>query len=51
MDSFKLSEFWVQPAHNKLELNDKVYKVEPKIMEVLCFLVKHQGQVLSLIHI
>ena len=47
MDSFKLSEFWVQPAHNKLELNDKVYKVEPKIMEVLCFLVKHQGQVVS----
>jgi DNA-binding winged helix-turn-helix (wHTH) protein/Tol biopolymer transport system component len=47
MDSFKLSEFWVQPAHNKLESNGKVYKVEPKIMEVLCLLVMHQGQVVS----
>ena len=47
MDSFKLSEFWVLPAHNKLESNGKVYKVEPKIMEVLCFLVKHKGQVVS----
>ena len=45
MKSFKLAEFVVHPAHNKISLGDKTTKIEPKIMQVLCFLVERQGQV------
>ncbi|ABE56595.1 transcriptional regulatory protein-like protein [Shewanella denitrificans OS217] len=47
MVSFKLAEYLVYPEHNKLELNGVQVKVEPKIMEILCFLIQHRGQVIS----
>jgi DNA-binding winged helix-turn-helix (wHTH) protein/Tol biopolymer transport system component len=37
--------------HNKIILKNKEFKVEPKVMEVLCFLVQEQGKVLSREHI
>ncbi|KGJ90638.1 winged helix-turn-helix domain-containing protein [Colwellia psychrerythraea] len=45
--SFKLGAFLVQPEHNKLTTNEGEFKIESKIMQVLCYLVKHKNQVVS----
>jgi len=47
LKSYQLGEYLVQPKHNKLKLNDVEYKIEPKIMQVLCFLVQHKQEVVS----
>lgn len=47
VDSFDLGEYLVLPQHNKLILNDDEYKVEPKIMQVLCYLIAHKKEVVS----
>jgi DNA-binding winged helix-turn-helix (wHTH) protein/Tol biopolymer transport system component len=45
--SFKLGKYLVQPEHNKIRLNDEVFKIEPKIMQVLCCLVENKREVVS----
>ena len=47
LKSYKLGAYLVQPKHNKLKLNETEFKIEPKIMQVLCFLVQHKQEVLS----
>lgn len=49
--SFSIREYEVHPQHNKIIFKNKEFKVEPKVMEVLCFLVQEQGRVLSREHI
>jgi DNA-binding winged helix-turn-helix (wHTH) protein len=46
-NSFRISEYLILPQHNKLVLGDKEYKIEPKIMQVLCYLVFHKHKVVS----
>lgn len=45
--NFQLNDYLVCPQQDKITCKDKVYKLEPKIMQVLCLLVKCQGEVLS----
>lgn len=48
MDSgFIFDHYRVYPQHNKIISENKVTILEPKIIQVLCFLVHHQGEVLS----
>ena len=47
MGNFKLGTFLVQPAHNKLKKNEDEFKIESKIMQVLCYLVQHKYEVVS----
>ena len=44
---FLVGDYNVQPTHNKIRLNDQEFHVEPKIMQVLCYLVEHAQQVIS----
>jgi len=44
---FKLGAYLVLPKHNKLILNGNEFKLEPKIMQVLCYLIAHKGEVVS----
>jgi DNA-binding winged helix-turn-helix (wHTH) protein/Tol biopolymer transport system component len=46
-NSFRLGEYLILPQHNKLVLGDDEYKIEPKIMQVLCYLVLHKKEVVS----
>ena len=46
-NSFRLGEYLVLPQHNKLVLKGEEYKVEPKIMQVLCYLISHRKEVVS----
>ncbi|WOH36748.1 winged helix-turn-helix domain-containing protein [Thalassotalea fonticola] len=45
--NFRLGEYLVQPEHNKLRLDDEEFKIEPKIMQVLCYLIEHKQEVVS----
>jgi len=45
--NFRLGAFLVQPEHNKLTTSENEFKIESKIMQVLCYLVQHKKQVLS----
>ena len=45
--NFSIMEYEVFPQHNKLVLLGKEFRLEPKVMEVLCLLCRHQGKVLS----
>jgi len=45
--NFLLGEYLVQPAHNKLRLGEEDFKIEPKIMQVLCYLIEHKHKVVS----
>ena len=45
--NFILREYLVQPEHNKLRLDEEEFKVEPKIMQVLCYLIEHKQEVVS----
>lgn len=44
---FQLGPYLVLPKHNKMIVDGNEYKIEPKIMEVLCFLIAHKGEVVS----
>ncbi|MBL4941394.1 MAG: winged helix-turn-helix domain-containing protein [Colwellia sp.] len=44
---FQLGNYHVCPQHDKVTYDNEVYKLEPKIMEVLCLLVHCRGEVLS----
>ena len=44
---FRLGGYLVQPEHNKLRLAEEEFKIEPKIMQVLCYLVAHKQEVVS----
>jgi DNA-binding winged helix-turn-helix (wHTH) protein/Tol biopolymer transport system component len=46
-DKFKLGPYIVLPKHNKLVVDGNESKVEPKIMEVLCYLIANKGEVVS----
>lgn len=46
-EDFLLEHYMVYPKHNKIISENKVTILEPKIIQVLCFLVQHQGEVLS----
>lgn len=45
--NFHLDHYTVYPKHNKISTGNKAIILEPKIIQVLCYLVKHQGEVLS----
>jgi len=45
--NFKLGAFLVQPEHNKLKTSEEEFKLESKIMQVLCYLVQHKHEVVS----
>ena len=45
--NFLLDHYRVYPKHNKITNENKVTILEPKIIQVLCFMVHHQGEVLS----
>lgn len=44
---FQLGPYLVLPKHNKMILGGNEFKIEPKIMEVLCYLITHKGEVVS----
>lgn len=46
-NKFKLGPYIVLPKHNKLVIDGIESKVEPKIMEVLCYLIANKGEVIS----
>jgi DNA-binding winged helix-turn-helix (wHTH) protein len=47
IEKITIGEIFVYPSHNKLCLGEKEHRLEPKIMQVLCLLIQHRGQVLS----
>lgn len=52
MDSYnkkqiKMGDYLIFPQHNKLSSNNKEYKIEPKIMQILCYLIDHKNEVVS----
>lgn len=47
LNNFTVADYQVFPQYDRIELHGKVFKLEPKIMEVLCLLVENQGSVLS----
>ncbi|MDT0604710.1 winged helix-turn-helix domain-containing protein [Thalassotalea castellviae] len=46
-EKFELGPYLVLPEHNKLVVDGKECKVEPKIMAVLCYLIANKGEVVS----
>ncbi|MCW8091523.1 winged helix-turn-helix domain-containing protein [Alteromonas sp. ASW11-130] len=46
-NGFQIQNFYVYPAYNKIELKGQTVTIEPKVMQVLCFLVENRGQVVS----
>ncbi len=44
---FRLGEWLVQPSLDRLTLGDRTVRIRPRLMDVLCFLAEHQGQVRS----
>ncbi len=44
---FRLGEWLVQPSLNRVMLGGRTVEVRPKLMDVLCFLVQHPGDVCS----
>src|SRR6185436_11728404 len=42
-----LEEWRIQPSLNRLMRGDAVVRIEPKLMDVLVFLARHAGQVVS----
>ena len=46
-EKFQLGPYLVLPKHNKMIVDSNEYKIEPKIMEVLCYLITHKGEVVS----
>lgn len=44
---FTIDEITVIPSHNKIVIDGSEQKIEPKIMQVLCFLAANQGRVVS----
>ncbi len=46
-EKIQLGHFIVLPAHNKILMGEQEFKLEPKIMQVFCFLMQHKGQVVS----
>lgn len=47
IEQYSLGECLVFPKHNKLIVEGVECKVEPKIIQVLCYLIEHQGEVVS----
>ncbi|MEO2267728.1 winged helix-turn-helix domain-containing protein [Pseudoalteromonas sp. YIC-656] len=44
---FWVGDYLVSPKHNKLTLLKQTFTLEPKVMAILCLLVKNHGEVLS----
>ncbi|MFD2167559.1 winged helix-turn-helix domain-containing protein [Thalassotalea euphylliae] len=44
---FLVGDYIVEPSHNRITLKDKEFSIEPKIMEVLCYLCEHPDKVVS----
>lgn len=44
---FQLGDWLVDPQNNQLRRNDSLTKLEPKVMDVLIYLARHPGQVVS----
>ncbi|KPV94706.1 Transcriptional activator CadC [Pseudoalteromonas sp. P1-9] len=47
MRTFYIADFKVEPEKNKVSLPKAEFRLEPRVMSILCYLVKHQGEVLS----
>ncbi|MDE3272074.1 winged helix-turn-helix domain-containing protein [Pseudoalteromonas sp. G4] len=47
MRVFYIGKFKVEPEKNKVSLPKAEFRLEPRVMSILCYLVQHQGQVLS----
>lgn len=46
-DTFQVGEWWVQPALNQITRGDDTVRLEPKAVEVLVFLARNPGRVVS----
>lgn len=46
-DAFRLGDILVAPAHNTLEARGREVRLQPKVMEVLCYLAFHHQRVVS----
>ncbi|NMP31710.1 hypothetical protein HII17_09060 [Thalassotalea sp. M1531] len=46
-EKFFVGDFIVLPAHNKIVHGEQSFQLEPKIMDVLCYLITHKNQVIS----
>ncbi|TMO84359.1 winged helix-turn-helix domain-containing protein [Pseudoalteromonas spongiae] len=47
MRTFYIADFKVEPEKNKVSLPKAEFRLEPRVMSILCYLVEHQGEVLS----
>lgn len=47
MGNFYIGKFKIEPGKNKVSLPKAEFRLEPRVMAILCYLVEHQGQVLS----
>lgn len=45
--AFRLAEWNVQPGRNQLTRGDEKKRLEPRVMELLCFLAEHPERILS----
>ncbi len=45
--AFRVADFWVEPSRNVVVGTAGEAALEPRIMDVLCFLAEHAGKVLS----
>lgn len=49
--SFYISDWLVDPAASRIRKNDQEVKLEPKVMEVLCYMAKRPGMVITREHL
>jgi DNA-binding winged helix-turn-helix (wHTH) protein/WD40 repeat protein len=46
-DKIVVGDFLILPTHNKIILDGQSFTLEPKIMDVLCYLIAHPNKVIS----
>ncbi|WP_372768268.1 transcriptional regulator [Pseudoalteromonas sp.] len=47
MRYFYIGKFKIEPEKNKVSLPKAEFRLEPRVMAILCYLVEHSGQVLT----
>lgn len=46
-NKIEIGDYTVLPTHSKIVFEEQEFKLEPKIMQVLCFLIEHRNEVVS----
>jgi DNA-binding winged helix-turn-helix (wHTH) protein len=46
-DAFQVGEWEVHPQTNEILRGEEIRRLEPKVMDVLCYLADHSGKVLT----